>query len=401
MYRAYSQDEVFEIREKKGKLCGLEVMKVLVEKYPQAQVDDDGNAVPEGLFVLRSLPDPSRSIKPMGFLTGSRSELEKIAGAMMFACKNTNPDVAEDWRKFLDIAPENDDVQSYIEREAANGKPFHIPLLQELFHGVPFDKAEVSPLMTKNDMKVRKSAPTLIWSGRSEADLVKARKRKQCKEKTRLTLDGQVSSDDDVEVVEKSRQTKSTRRKQLDGAKRDGRPRLRSNRKEKSGDDLSNIVRCACRLGPNGCLWKDKDASTSHHKCSKCNARIIALCEPGFEADPDSVLCRNCVNVADTEEGAHMPMIMNDISSEQPCISSEQPSISSEQPRKRKSTAILSDSRSERPRGKLLKRHSAAYEDDSEEAEWSGNDSIVEDNNKKAKPKALGSSRVRKVGRHL
>lgn len=137
LYRAYAQDEVFEIREKKAKLCGLEVIKVLVQSYPENCIDDEGNEVPEGCFVLRSLPDPLRSIKPMGFLTGSRAELEKVAYKMIDACKNTNPEVVEHWKQFLIDAPDNDDVQSYIDREAAKGKPFHIPLQQHLFHGVP------------------------------------------------------------------------------------------------------------------------------------------------------------------------------------------------------------------------------------------------------------------------
>ena len=74
MYRAYSQDDVFEIREKEGKLFGIEVVKVLVNSFPQAN-KDDGNDVPEGFYALRSLPDSSRSIKPMFCFAGSRKEL--------------------------------------------------------------------------------------------------------------------------------------------------------------------------------------------------------------------------------------------------------------------------------------------------------------------------------------
>ena len=73
MYRAYSQDDVFEIREKKGKLFGIEVAKVLVNSFPQA--NKDGNDVPEGFYALRSLPHSSRSIKPMFCFAGSRKEL--------------------------------------------------------------------------------------------------------------------------------------------------------------------------------------------------------------------------------------------------------------------------------------------------------------------------------------
>jgi len=50
MYRAYSQDEVFEVRERKANLCGLEVVKVLVEKYPKAEVGEDCGDQPDGLF---------------------------------------------------------------------------------------------------------------------------------------------------------------------------------------------------------------------------------------------------------------------------------------------------------------------------------------------------------------
>ena len=81
---------------------------------------------------------------------------------MIAATSCTNLSVSDHWKEFLTTAPDNDDVQSYILRESKKGNVFHIPLLEEMFNGVPFDKTVVPSLLTKNDMKVRKTAPSLV-----------------------------------------------------------------------------------------------------------------------------------------------------------------------------------------------------------------------------------------------
>ena len=223
----------------------------------------------------------------------------------MHVSKNINPQVAENWRQFLNIAPEDDDVQNYIDREIAKGeigKPFHIPLLEKVFFGVPFDKANVPALITKNDMKVRKSAPSVIWSGRTEADLSEARQRSRTKEKTRLTLESEVSSEEEVadETSQQIKKPKTYKSRKKPIIKQPSRRKVMPNRKcsleeaVKILPDGEKIVCCARKPGPEGCSWIGKDASMSLHKFSSCSVRIMAICKPAFEDSSSSVLCRYC-----------------------------------------------------------------------------------------------------------
>jgi hypothetical protein len=39
------------------------------------------------------------------------------------------------------------------------------------------------------------------------------------------------------------------------------------------------------------------DASGSLHKCSKCSAKIFAICQPEFENGSSKVLCRHCLKL--------------------------------------------------------------------------------------------------------
>ena len=134
----------------------------------------------------------------MGFLTGSMKELEKVAESMIAATPCTNLSVSDHWMEFLTTTPDNDDLQSYILREGIGEREcISHSLLEELFNGVPFDKAVVPSLLTKNDMKVRKTAPLLVWSGRTDYDKARAKQRLKNHEKTRLAINGQESPDDD------------------------------------------------------------------------------------------------------------------------------------------------------------------------------------------------------------
>ena len=66
-----------------------------------------------------------------------------------------------------------------------------------------------------------------------------------------------------------------------------------------------------------------------------------------------------------------------------------------EEPKKRKHSAILSTLTSERPRGKLLKRHAAVDENESDEAKWTGDDLILENKVQKTKPNSSKQAKSR------
>ena len=103
-YRKYSQDQVLLIEpsEDPDALVGFKVYQGLVRNQPEAV----GQNLPEGMYLLKSLPLPDTVLAPTPFVQGSRALLEKVVAAVIRQWAVPLPHIAEEWGIFRDrIAP--------------------------------------------------------------------------------------------------------------------------------------------------------------------------------------------------------------------------------------------------------------------------------------------------------
>mmetsp|Transcript_29230 Transcript_29230/g.49192 ORF Transcript_29230/g.49192 Transcript_29230/m.49192 type:complete len:450 (+) Transcript_29230:480-1829(+) len=126
-YRAYVTDWNYEIvpDSNPSNLIGYKAVKTRSMWHPQKTSHN-----PDGrMNILQSLP--SRDITPAEFPEGSRKELEDTVNAF----KRDFPDKTEEikeWEKFLEYAPQSDDVYAYLRRPGYESV-LHVPLREELF----------------------------------------------------------------------------------------------------------------------------------------------------------------------------------------------------------------------------------------------------------------------------
>jgi hypothetical protein len=117
-YRKYSQAEVILIEqsETEGRL-GFKVIKGIVTSQPQAIPPH----VPEGMFILTSLPPPGIRLLPDAFIPDSRHLLEKVVDQVKHVFSRHMPEVVQEWETFRDhIAPKDDDADRYFENIDSN-----------------------------------------------------------------------------------------------------------------------------------------------------------------------------------------------------------------------------------------------------------------------------------------
>ena len=115
-----------------------------------------------GLHILSELPSGDREILPMGFIQGSRAELDKCATALIDKYKNTFKSTSAEWKEFADSCPENDDVQSFV---ASDTTRFHVPFLDQLFGKANLDITSVVPPKQSEKRKARaRTVGSVAWS---------------------------------------------------------------------------------------------------------------------------------------------------------------------------------------------------------------------------------------------
>lgn len=118
-YRKYTADEVLLILKDPNGRAGFNVMQTEVVIYPQAQ----GDFLPEGMYLLKSLPGEQEALMPDAFIEGSRELLESVVKSLEKKWWHTHPNAVADWINFRDsIAPKSNNVQEYCSLF-----PLHIP----------------------------------------------------------------------------------------------------------------------------------------------------------------------------------------------------------------------------------------------------------------------------------
>jgi hypothetical protein len=159
MYRKYSQDEVILITqsETEGRL-GFKVIKGYTRSQPEAIPPH----VPEGMFILQSLPPTGITLHPDAFVADSRALLEKVVEKVKQVFSKHMLEVVEEWEKFRDeIAPKDDDADRYV---SENGMV--VPLYNELFGVTATESSIVAPTSSGIiEDRVTFSA-SVKWSGR-------------------------------------------------------------------------------------------------------------------------------------------------------------------------------------------------------------------------------------------
>ena len=143
-YRAFVQDEVFEILKKDVDSAnplslGLEPWLTHVHSYP---TDND-----PPLNILKDIP--FGAIFLHGFKLGCTQKLSTGVQSFIRAFPG-KPDSIDEWRKILRLSPQSDLVNDYIN----NGGILHVPLKSLLFSACYLDTAEIiPPLLPPKDSK--------------------------------------------------------------------------------------------------------------------------------------------------------------------------------------------------------------------------------------------------------
>eukprot|EP01041_Mallomonas_annulata_P012238 gene12238-25709_t len=262
-YRAYASDKIHEIHTNPDEMCGFTATNVFVSNQPESYIKDDGTVVPEGMYLLHSLPTDS-GIEPVEFL------------------KDTNRKIHDHWKEFRDvIAPQSDDVREYLTRQRDAGVEdyFHVPFINELFSGSEVDLINTVPSLITTDTNTLnnyKATPSIVWGQRNSLS------------KKKNAMSGDETQVGGAQRVKMTKKSKSVLRKTQEGVPY----RLPC---DEFGNlltpEASNSCTCACYPADN-CTMKGIDVSGSQHKCFWCSRKISALCV-SFE-DTIEIACRFC-----------------------------------------------------------------------------------------------------------
>lgn len=134
-YRKYTQDEVILIEQCDDESTfGFRVRNAQVTIQPEAV----GEHVPQGMFLLKSLPPPGLELTPDAFIQGSRAELERVVNACIRTFSLHRPTDVAEWVRFRDeVAPKDDSAERFMAE-----KGMEIPFKVELFSGGPLAATE-------------------------------------------------------------------------------------------------------------------------------------------------------------------------------------------------------------------------------------------------------------------
>lgn len=160
-YRPYTADNVIRIVPDETELCGfIDDELVDIPNFPQA---DPARKIPEGMYILKSMP--TGSIKPEGFVEGSREKLINVARKLQSTFQSSAPKVVEEWINFRDnIAPQSDDVLEYEVNHS-----LYLPLKDSLFSNCSIDRATVVATLANNQQRrsrKSKALDSVNWSRR-------------------------------------------------------------------------------------------------------------------------------------------------------------------------------------------------------------------------------------------
>lgn len=123
-YRAYAQDEVFEIVDSNRWECGKAARKCYVSWLPEGK----------GLYLLRSLP--TGAPKGASFVAGSCEKIKLAVNAIMRHFEKYEEHVAR-YRGWLERMPKSDNVNDFIRDRGLNRRPptgemFQAPLMSAI-----------------------------------------------------------------------------------------------------------------------------------------------------------------------------------------------------------------------------------------------------------------------------
>lgn len=195
MYRAYASDKVYEIVNDPRSPVGYAPVEVVVPSFPVRQTvieylsnpdvqggDDRSrrtsshSVAEEGMYLLQTLPS---FLQAQPLPQGSRADLEKTYRQFLITyASDIHQKAKDEWKEFLDMAPHDDDIYKYTQRE-----PLHIPLFHHLFHYVTVDPAlniSVDSSITVadpvevfdiNEMLKFTTCPSVLWSNRGNGTL--------------------------------------------------------------------------------------------------------------------------------------------------------------------------------------------------------------------------------------
>ncbi len=163
VYRKYSANEVLIIEQAPGEegVLGFKVVSAEVCDQPEAIPPH----VPEGMFLLRSIPAPDADLKPAPFVSGSRELLESVVKAIDRHFATHLPDVVHEWEHFRDfIAPQDDDANRYVREHG-----MHIPLNDVLFGDAAVNDTEQGPHLPRVNRERGEWRSRLPFSGLVDA----------------------------------------------------------------------------------------------------------------------------------------------------------------------------------------------------------------------------------------
>jgi hypothetical protein len=140
---------------------GFDFRKYKVNTHPVIEKEGDV----DGMYVLKSLPDGTKTFHPQPFVAGSRKELEKLVASTIKKFGDM-PGVRAEWEAWRDhIAPQSDDAAEWCREN-----PMKIPFLNELFSGSSVDtNTPVRPLpqIDRSELPPEyETTNSVLWSNR-------------------------------------------------------------------------------------------------------------------------------------------------------------------------------------------------------------------------------------------
>jgi hypothetical protein len=160
-YRKYTQNEVILIEQSdNANTYGFRVRNAVVTIQPE----EIPPLVPEGMYLLKSLPPADLELTPDAFIQGSRLELEKVVSAIAKTFLRHLPATVDEWINFRDtIAPQDDSAERYMAE-----KGMKIPFKDQLFNGSAFASRESPPMELQNlpERETVRFTGSVQWSGR-------------------------------------------------------------------------------------------------------------------------------------------------------------------------------------------------------------------------------------------
>jgi len=162
-YRKFASDEVILVSEDSTTALGFDHKKCKVQTHPTPEKEGD----PDGMFILRSLPDGTREFLPQPFIEGSRKHLETLVRRLTSEFGSL-PCVRYEWEHWRDhVAPLTDNANDYC-----NSFPLHIPFWEQMFSASPIDATQhINPRVPKprhDESPLFETTNSVVWSNRGK-----------------------------------------------------------------------------------------------------------------------------------------------------------------------------------------------------------------------------------------